>query len=86
VPQQKSLAVLASQRSAHFKFALRFDPLGNDLDVPVGRQIADTADDVLAARRLIDIPDQAHVNLDEVGRRIGEDGQPRLAHSKIVER
>ncbi len=62
-----------------------FDPFGDDFDAQGGADPKDAAYDRLLYHVLVDITDQRHVQLDDVRLELGQQIQPRIACTEIVD-
>lgn len=61
------------------------DAFGDHLDAHLVAQADQMLDDGLAGRVLVDLPDQIHIDLDQVRLEIRQQLQPRIAGPEIVD-
>ena len=83
--EEKALREVHTQRLDRFVLLLPLHPLRDHLDAVIVGEAHHRLDQVLLHEVGVDSRDQGDVQLDEVGRKVGDASQPRIAGAGIVD-
>jgi len=81
-----SLKNVDAEVAQGIEFVGGLDTLGDDLNVERVAQVADGLDEAMAGGVEMDVADDVHVNLDDLGDEVGEEREAGVAGSEIIER
>ena len=84
--EQEALQLVAAHLHQDLLLALVLDPLGDDLQAERVRELDDGVDDRPGVGAVLEVHDEAAVDLQLLGRELAQVGQARVAGAEVVDR